>query len=258
MADSSDIGRFVWHELMTTDPQGAIAFYTDVVGWKTQAWEGGDYTMWVGSDGRPLGGVSALPERVKKVGGPPSWTSNVLVGDVDATVATARKLDGKVHVEPTDIPTVGRFAVLGDPQGATISVFKWASPMPAPDPSKPGQFSWAELSAANHETALPFYTALFGWQKLREFDMGPMGKYVIFGLGGKDLGGMLTKGKDGPPTPFWKYYIEVAGIDAAAERAKAKGGKVLVGPMDVPGGARVAHLRDPQGVAITLHENKKS
>ena len=257
MTDSSKVGQFVWYELMTTDPKGAIAFYSDVVGWKTQPWENGDYTMWIGGDGA-LGGVSALPERMKKAGTPAHWTSNVLVADVDATAAKARKLDARILVEPSDIPKVGRFAVLADPQGATISVFAWATPMSAQDTSKPGAFCWNELATTDRDGAFHFYSTLFGWQKSREFDMGPMGKYLIYGAGGKDLGGIFTKGKDGPPVPAWVYYIEIAGLDAAVARAKAKGAKVLNGPMEVPGGARVAHLADPQGVAIALHESKKT
>src|SRR5258708_24313678 len=104
MSDSI-VGRFVWHELLTTDPQAALPFYSDVVGWKTQPWESGEYTMWVGGEG-PLGGTMKLPDEARKMGAPPHWTSNVAVADVDATVAQARKLGGRVYVEPNDIPQV--------------------------------------------------------------------------------------------------------------------------------------------------------
>ena len=116
---NANVGRFVWHELMTTDPKAAIAFYTEVVGWKTQEWEGGGYTMWLGSQG-PLGGTMPLPDKAKQMGAPPHWTSNVEVADVDATVARVKKLGGKVYVEPENIPKIGRFAVIADPQGASI------------------------------------------------------------------------------------------------------------------------------------------
>ena len=85
--------------------------------------------------------------------------------------------------------------------------------------------------------------------------MGAMGKYLIYGLGGTELGGMFTKTKEMPMPPMWFYYIEIADLDAAIERAKAKGGRVLNGPMEVPGGARIAQLTDPQGAAFALHEN---
>jgi predicted enzyme related to lactoylglutathione lyase len=113
-------GLFVWYEHLTRDVQAAIAFYSDVVGWKTQPFgEGGDYIMWVGSQG-PLGGVMTLPDEAAKMGAPPHWTAYVEVDDVDATVALTKKLGGKVWKESTDIPDVGRFAVIADPQGASF------------------------------------------------------------------------------------------------------------------------------------------
>src|SRR4051812_22025657 len=106
-------GQFIWHELMTTDTSGAIAFYTEVVGWKTQAFEEGaanPYIMWVASQG-PLGGVYPLPEKASKMGAPSHWMAHVAVANVDETVARAKRMGAQVHVEPQDIPKVGRFAV---------------------------------------------------------------------------------------------------------------------------------------------------
>jgi predicted enzyme related to lactoylglutathione lyase len=251
----SNKGRIVWHELLTSDPKAAMAFYTHVVGWTTQPWEN-DYTMWVGSQG-PLGGTMALPEPAKKMGAPPHWTSHVEVVDVDATVAEVKKLGGRIYVEPQDVPKVGRFAVIGDPQGASISIMSAASPMTPHDSTKPGEFCWAELMTTNHEAAFRFYSDLFGWEKLSDFDMGAMGKYLLWGKGGKQLGGMFTKSKDMPMPAAWLYYIQVADLDAAVERAKSKGAKLLNGPMEVPGGARIAQLMDPQGAAFALHEEPK-
>ena len=91
MANASN-GHFVWYEHLTKDPKAAIAFYTEVTGWKTQPFgEGTDYVMWVGTQG-PLGGVMTLPEEAAKMGAPPHWTGNVQVADVDATAALAKKL----------------------------------------------------------------------------------------------------------------------------------------------------------------------
>jgi predicted enzyme related to lactoylglutathione lyase len=259
MTDTST-GGFVWYELMTTDPEAAIPFYTSVVGWTTQAFgEGSDYTMWASSQG-PLGGVAKLAAEAGKVGAgaPPHWMAHVKVPDVDASVAQARRLDAKVYVEPTDIPTVGRFAVIADPQGASISVFKPGSgSMTAHDSSKPGELSWNELGTTDVEAGFRFYHALFGWERLLDHDMGPMGTYVIFGHHGKQLGGMFTKPKEMKTPSSWLYYVQVGDLDAALERAKKGGARVLNGPMEVPGGARIVQLLDPQGAAFALHENAK-
>ncbi len=123
----SNRGRFVWYELLTRDVPAAIAFYGDVAGWKTEPFgSGGDYTMWVGGQG-PLGGVMRQPDDLAKGGVPPHWIAHVAVDDVDATVAQVRKAGGKVHHAPTDIPEVGRFAVIGDAQGAVFALIEMAA-----------------------------------------------------------------------------------------------------------------------------------
>ncbi len=247
-------GTFFWYELMTTDVKGAIAFYGEVVGWKTQAWEGGDYTMWLSSQG-PLGGVMTLQEQAKKMGAPPHWMVNVEVSDVDATVAKVKELGGQVHVPPTAIPKIGRFSVIADPQGATIAMIQpEGDGMPARDTKKQGEFCWSELLTTDMPKAFDFYSAVFGWELIHDHDMGPEGKYRLYGKDGKDMGGMFTVPESmRKMPPAFMHYIQVDDLDAALERAKKQHAKVLNGPMEVPGGARIVQLMDPQGAAFALH-----
>lgn len=113
-------GQIGWNELTTSDAPGALRFYTALFGWTTEAFEGTghDYTM-VCHEGKAFGGVMATPP-----GGPTQWLNYVIVDDVDATVAKSASLGGKTCLEPTDIPKVGRIAVIQDPQGATIGLHK--------------------------------------------------------------------------------------------------------------------------------------
>ena len=261
-------GRFVWYELLTPDTNASVAFYGDVVGWKTEAFEGGGssgYRMWIASQG-PLGGVMSPKEAKEhspqpdKVATAPHWMAHVQVKNVDATVEQAKKLGGTVCYGPEDIPTVGRFAVIGDPQGGTLSVFSPLNDMPLHDDTKPGEFGWNELLTTDKAAALRFYGELFGWKTIREVELGrDMGTYLIYGLGDKVLGGMFQKTKDMQQMPTgWTYYARVSDIDKAVARAKEKGGKVLSGPMEVPGGDRIAQLVDPQGARFALLEGKKA
>src|SRR5688572_16400218 len=142
-------GRFVWHELATTDPGAAQKYYKKVIGWGTAPFEGSDpdkpYTMWT-SGQTPQGGVMELPEMARKDGAPPHWLTYVGVADADKTAAKVKQLGGKVLHGPESIPNVGRFAVLADPQGAVFAVIKGeGDPPPAGEPG-PGAFSWHELS----------------------------------------------------------------------------------------------------------------
>lgn len=259
MAEKSPSGRFVWYELMTTDPQAAQSFYTDVIGWSTAPFEGAEipYTMWMSGDA-PVGGVMAQPQEASDQGAPPHWMAYVAVDDVDATAKKAEKLGASLLVEPSDIPNVGRFAVLQDPQGAAIAIIRGEQEMPLPGEPQPGQFSWHELATTDHEAALDFYSELFGWNKTEAVDMGEMGTYQIYGQGDVPLGGMFKKPDEMPGPPAWLYYTRVGDIDQTVEKVRAKGGQVLNGPMEVPGGDRIAQCMDPQGAVFAVHARNGS
>ncbi len=254
MGESQDRGRFVWYELMTTDTDAAERFYKDVIGWTVEPYNEGakPYTMWFASQG-PLGGMMQMPEEAAKMGVPPQWMANVTVTDVDATVTRVKELGGQIHKPAEDLPNIGRFAVIADPQGAPITVFKPAMAMAAHDTTKMGEFTWNELATTDAEAALRFYSELFGWEKIDAMDMGAMGPYLIWGREGKPLGGTFKK-PEMMPVSMWIYYIHVADLDAAIERAKAGGGKLINGPTAIPGGDRIAQLLDPQGAMFALHE----
>lgn len=253
--DKKDAGRIVWYELLTKDPKAAQAFYPEVIGWKTQAWEQADYTMWVGPHG-PLGGVTELPAKAREMGAPSFWQANIQVANLDASVARVKELGGMVHHQE-DVPNVGRLAVIQDPQGAVIALFQPEQAMPPRDLAKPGEFSWHELYTTDHEAAFAFYAAIAGWEKLGSFDMGPMGTYLLWGRDGQQLGGMMNKPPQ-VPAPAWLYYVTVDDLDAAMGRATAKGATVINGPMEVPGGQRIVQLLDPQGAAFALVTPPKS
>lgn len=121
-------GAFSWNELMTPDPQAALKFYTALFGWKTepmQMQDGGTYTV-VKAGEASVGGVMSMPPDSK--GMPPTWGSYVTVSDVDAVAKQAVTLGGKVVHGPEDIPKIGRFAVIVDPQGASLNVITYAMP----------------------------------------------------------------------------------------------------------------------------------
>lgn len=258
MAGSEYHGRFVWHELLTSDPEGAKRFYPGITGWGTQEFEGGPmpYTMWT-SGGATLGGVMQMPDEVKGV--PPYWMPYIGTPDVDDTHRRAVELGGVSHVPPTDIPSVGRFAVIADPQGAVFTAFTPGSDAPEDTgPSEPaiGRFSWNELATTDVDAAFRFYSELFRWEKTSDFDMGPMGAYQMYGQEGIPYGGIYTKPAEVPGPAYWLCYVRVPDVHEAARATKEGGGKVLVEPMEVPGGDWIVQLADPAGAAFAVHQKQ--
>jgi predicted enzyme related to lactoylglutathione lyase len=246
--------NFVWYELMTNDARAAETYYGQVVGWtaKDAGQPGMAYTL-LSVGNTPVAGLMTLDKEACDAGAKPAWIGYVGVNDVDAYVGRITKAGGKVHVPPTDIPNIGRFAMVADPQGAVFNLFKPVSDMalPPPDPATPGLVGWHELMAADGEKAFAFYADLFGWTKDEAIDMGAMGRYQLFAAGGAAIGGMMTKPAD-VPAPFWGYYFQVDAIGAALERLKAASGKVINGPMEVPGGSWIVQGVDPQGAMFSL------
>jgi predicted enzyme related to lactoylglutathione lyase len=120
---------FVWHEVYAPDAQAAIDFYCNALGFGTQdmPMEGMNFTYrMLTKDGVPVAGVMATntPEMADV---PPHWSVYTSVDDVDARLAKCQELGAKVIVGPMDVPTVGRMALIQDPQGAHIWLFKGAS-----------------------------------------------------------------------------------------------------------------------------------
>jgi len=247
-------GLFVWYDLVTGDVPAAIAFYGEVVGWRTEPFGQSGYTTWVSSQG-PLGGVMALDAGEACAGGRPRWMAHVQVADVDDRARAAAAMGGRVCRAPADIPTIGRFAVIADPQGATLSLFQplRGQEMTPHDVSRDGEVRWNELHAPDGAAAARFHADLLGWRILEELDMGPSGKYRIFGLGERRLGGIMPLQPGSPLGPSWLHYASTGDLDGAVARAARQGATVLNGPMDVPGG-RVAQLVDPQGAPFALHQ----
>jgi uncharacterized protein len=254
-APASVGSRFVWHDLMTTDLAKSLAFYTALFGWTRKPFDMGPagtydmiYAGEVGVGGvMPLGAGDAAP---------PHWIGYVSVEDVDAASAQVNALGGKTHVPPTDIPTVGRFAVVEDPQGAVLSLFRGDGPdMPSPVNPPLGTVAWNELMTSDAEQAAEFYTALTGWT-VQKVDMGAMGFYYLFKQGERNVAGMMKHPEAGH-RPSWTPYFAVASADESAARATALGATVIVPPADIEDWGRFYMALDTTGAAFATLENKK-
>lgn len=254
-------GDFVWHELRTTDAKGAIEFYTYVVGWqaKSSGNPGGvPYTLFSVGDHNVTGVMQITPHMLQG-GMRPAWVGFIGVDDVDAYAARVELTGGKLHCPPQDIPTIGRFASVEDPQGAAFLLFKGsAGLMPScPPAGTPGMVGWNELSANEEQSAWSFYSDVFGWKVDKIMDMGPNGIYRIFNNGAAPLGAMMTRDPKNSPVPFWLFYFNVENIDAAVTRIQEKQGQVLMGPHPVPGDQWIILGQDPQGANFALVGPKK-
>jgi predicted enzyme related to lactoylglutathione lyase len=254
---STLLGRPVWYELMTTDMAGAETFYKKVVGWTSAPFEGSPdpYTVFKRGGQVQTAGLMKRPEGMNM---PPFWAMYVAVPKLEEAVAHIKRLGGSELSGVIEVPTIGRLQMLKDPQGAAFYIIQPSSTEERPETApEVGQASWHELMTTDAPAAMKFYSEIFGWRPSETLDMGPMGKYHMFNRPHGMIGGMMNK----PPEmaqvpPHWMIYFLVPDINAAVERIKANGGKILNGPMEVPGGDWVVNAMDPQGAAFALHAKK--
>jgi predicted enzyme related to lactoylglutathione lyase len=246
--------NFIWYELMTTDLKAAETFYKNVVGWDSESWSG-DFPYVIMKVGEiASAGLMNIPEEARAMGQPPAWVGYIHADDVDKTTESVRKAGGKVHREPADIPDIGRFSVVADPQGVVFMLMTPQGPeQPRLTGFTPGRIGWHELYAADWQKAFDFYSSQFGWEKSDAMDMGAMGTYQVFSIDGEQAGGMMNKPEQ-VPVPAWMYYFNVDEINAAVERVKSSGGNVMMGPLQVPGdsGSWIAQCMDPQGAVFAI------
>ena len=256
-ATSTLLGRPVWYELMTTDTAAAEGFYNKVIGWTSAPFDQSSNSYTVFKRGGDLG-VAGLMKRPADMHMPPFWAMYVAVPNFEPAVAHIKRLGGSELSPAIEVPTVGRFQMLKDPQGAAFYVIQPEPRGERPEaPPEVGDASWHELMTTDAAAAMKFYSEVFGWQPSDVMDMGEMGKYRMFNRPVGMIGGMMNK----PPQmaevpPNWGIYFRVDGLDAAAQRIIENGGQILNGPMEVPGGDRIVNALDPQGAAFSLHEKK--
>lgn len=254
-------GKFIWAELMTPDVEDAGRFYSHVVGWNVTDFPSPDMDYKIfEANGRGVGGMMALADEHKSAGIPPNWTRYVAVDDVDASAKLFEEKGGKIMRPPQDIPEVGRFSVVADPFGAVLCIMTPrpmdAGSMPEDGGDMNGHVGWNELFTDDVDRAVAFYGDVFGWTKDHDFDMGEMGPYRIFAYDGKQTGGIMKRLPQ-VPVCHWGYYFNVDGLEDAITRVSTGGGKLINGPMPVPGDSWIANCVDPQGAYFSLVSTRK-
>ncbi len=250
---SSLLGKFVWYDQMSNDLPGAEKFYSKVVGWTIapNTMNAQRYSV-LKSGETMVGGLMPIPEEAAKMGVRPAWMGYIAVDDVKAYADKVKAAGGAIHRPPTEIPNVGAFAIAGDPSGAGFLLLKGNSDQaPEGHPRSPAISAGAICTGATRKARSPSTPACSAGRRAKRWTWARWRTYQIFTTKGLQRGGMMKKMAQ-EPAARWRYYINVEAIDAASERVKSAGGKVVNGPMEVPGGSWVIDGLDPQGAMFGL------
>jgi uncharacterized protein len=238
-----------WVDLGSTDLEGARTFYGGLFGWSAPEGppEAGGYTV-CDIDGKTVAGLGPNMNPAA----PPHWSTYVNVDSADDTVAKVEANGGTVYVAPMDVMDAGRMSVFADPEGAVIGVWQPGQHMGAQLVNEPGTYCWSELMTDDLAGAKAFYKAVFGWDAEEQEPEGP-GGYTEWKIGGRSIGGMMSKPPTMPPgTPsFWGVYFAVENTDATIAKAQELGASVLMPATDIEPG-RFAVLSDPGGAMFNV------
>ena len=248
---SDSLGRFVWHDLMTTNAQKSLDFYTQLFPeWQVEdlnVGEAGTYHM-IHVDGLKCGGIVAIPE---DAGIPSHWIGYIEVEDCDATVERVKEAAGSLVIPAHSAPGVGRFAVIADPVGAMVKPFQVENKTELPAQPTSGQFTYDECLSNNVPVTQKFYQSVFGWSVF-EFPMEGMGTYTMFRLGEQDVAGCLPMPPDGEGNPAWLSYLYAEDIDERAAKAESLGAQTFVPPQDISGVGRFTVMADSNNAFFAM------
>ena len=237
-----------WVDLGTPDVDKAATFYSALFGWEVEeagpVEETGGYRM-ARLQGKAVAGLGPAQDP-----GPPRWTTYVTVDDCDKTVAAAKEAGGQVFLEPMDVLTAGRMAVIADPEGAVFSVWQPNEHIGAELVNEPGTLCWNELNTRQLDAAKAFYGSVFGW------DFAESGGYTSVVLNGRHVGGILPLTADMPADipPQWLTYFAVADHDASLAKLKELGGASMVEAMPIEGVGICSIVGDDQGAVFSIIE----
>jgi len=235
-------GKFVWHDLLTDDLAAAREFYGGLFGWSFA--EKGRYTT-VLNDGKAIAGMIELkPESTEQDAA--RWIASLSVTDVDEATAFVQRSGGSVYQGPGELKNRGRFALVGDPQGAQLALLRSSSGDPGDRDAAIGGWLWDELWSSTPAESAAFYRQLGEYTQVRE-----RSDYAILEREGRWRGGIRTIATEGVRVR-WVPVVRVADPVEVTERTEMLGGRVLVKPGEPPSDGSSALIADPSGGLVIL------
>jgi predicted enzyme related to lactoylglutathione lyase len=249
-ADPVEPGRFVWHDLLTTDVNAAKRFYGDLFGWRFEDTKRGDRPYVIAR--LASGPVAGLVDVSGIADAGPQWLSFMAVVNIDKTIAAAQADGAKILVQPRDLP-LARAAVVADPQGAPLGLAQLRGSIPDPVQPTAGHFFWQEYLARDAAKALEFYKRLAAYEPaLSDSRLGVEYHVLKKARGGAGLFQLPATAVDVQPN--WLPYVLVDNPEALATRVTALGGRILVPAAPERRNRSLVVIADPSGAPLALQK----
>ena len=250
---TTQFGKFVWFEYVSSDAKKAQGFYGEVFGWRVQDVPTGPmpYQMIAVGD-KTVGGYTDAPD--PKI--PPHWRSHLHVASAEKSVAAVKQAGGAVILAPIKMGEYGTMALVTDPLGGALALWQSTKPDETGDKPADGHFVWNELWTHDPARSIAFYKAIAGYA-VEAKEMAGMGTYNLFSVGGEPIAGALKSPMPDVPQ-MWLPYVQVASADKTIERAKKLGAEIVVPATDVPEVGRFAIFKDTLGGVLGIIQQPKA
>jgi len=239
-------GQFIWHDLVTPNPEQSMKFYGDLFNWtfKNLGDEKNPYHV-IYNNGKPIGGIIGLTGTDQKRG---EWLSSISVPDVDKAVSYNLQKGGKTMMDAKNYPGRGRAALVQDPQGAYISFVNSSTGDPAPENSF-NSWLWNELWTSDMDASVGYYQGLVPYQPEKVTNNNV--PYTLFKKGDQKLSGIMKNPVE-KMRAAWVPYIRVNEIAGITEKASSLGASILLQPSEAIRNNTVAIIQDPIGAPFAI------
>ncbi|WOJ95649.1 VOC family protein [Congregibacter brevis] len=252
-------GKFIWHDLISDDPEGTETFYSALFGWEFRSLELLGASYWIISlDGKPIAGM-VDQSGVAAKRDISQWMSVMAVPNAEEAVSVVSKAGGRVLREPVSIGDRGTIAVFADAQGAYFATLTTVDGDPVDESSLPaeGAFLWHELWTSDVDDATSLYSALGDLDAEALEGTSPDGSAIDFRvLRSEELTRAGIRSLPEPEMPsLWMPYLRVKSferLEVLLSEVDDLGGEVLVPAVSRPSGGYVAVIAGPSGAPIAL------
>lgn len=250
--DRAPLGAPCWADLWTSDVEGSRKFYSELFGWEALEPnpEFGGYFMFIRQGAPVAGGMGDMSDQQADN----TWKVYLATDDAAALAGRSEAQGAKLFMPPVPVADLGVQVLMTDPTGVTVGAWQPGTFQGFAALEEPGAPAWFELHTRDHDAAVAFYQAAFGWDTKAMDDAGELRYTLARKPGGEgemagilDAGGFLPEGAGGQ----WYIYWTVEDTDAAVEKVKSLGGSVIDAPEDTPHG-RLATVADPSGAVFKL------
>jgi predicted enzyme related to lactoylglutathione lyase len=245
-------GKLVWVDLVTTNTDKAVQFYTDAFGWQAKYFDDENFVEMV-HDGQVICSIVGYEPGVAE-DGDARWLVSVSVDNVDAAADLARQYGGEILEPATDLPGRGRYSVVSDPQGAVLMLLRATGGDPADSKQRVvlNEWGWAELWTDDQAGAVAFYKKVVGYGSLKVTD--PDGdERIVLGSDGMPRATVVQLPWD-DVEPNWIPYIPVASLETTLQNISDAAGAVLVRSDESEDEGPAAIVMDPTGGVFAIQE----